>query len=79
MSARDGVCFACGRVADTRDAQVVFVGRDCYRAIEAAGEPGYQPPLGGRGYGSSVEQRRPRRRLIFLFPVVENRIDKEYA
>jgi hypothetical protein len=46
-------CFACDRklnrprVADTRDGQTVFVGADCYRKIEAAGEVGYQPPKGG--------------------------------
>lgn len=51
---RDARCFACGRPlganphrADTRDAQVVDVGRECYRLIEAAGEDGYQPPRGG--------------------------------
>jgi hypothetical protein len=41
-------CFLCGRAlpksrqqADTRDDQIVLVGRDCYRKIEAAGEAGY--------------------------------------
>ena len=47
-------CFACDRkigynalTAETRDAQVVFVGRECAKLIEAAGEAGYQPPKGG--------------------------------
>jgi hypothetical protein len=48
------VCFACGRAlgrhpkrVDTRDAQTVFVGRECYRLIAASGPAGYQPPRGG--------------------------------
>jgi hypothetical protein len=47
-------CFACNRklgkhpqLADTRDAQLVHVGRECIKKIIAAGEAGYQPPLGG--------------------------------
>lgn len=47
-------CFACGRklgksagLADTRDAQVVHVGRECLKLIRSAGESGYQPPRGG--------------------------------
>ncbi|WP_187084021.1 hypothetical protein [Ramlibacter albus] len=48
-------CFACDRVirdrnplrADTRDAQLVFVGSDCYRKIVNADDDGYQPPKGG--------------------------------
>lgn len=47
-------CFACNRtlgkrpaVVDTRDGQTVFVGRECFKLIKAAGEAGYQPPLGG--------------------------------
>ena len=48
-------CFACDRIirsknpmrADTRDAQVVFVGSDCHRKIMEAGDGGYQPPKGG--------------------------------
>ena len=48
-------CFACNRplagrkqhVVDTRDAQIVFVGAECYRLIRAAGKAGYQPPKGG--------------------------------
>ena len=47
-------CFACDRVirrptpflADTRDDQVVHVGPECLRKIEAAGDAGYQPPAG---------------------------------
>lgn len=49
-----GKCFACDKrlgkrpsIADTRDGQFVFVGSECYRLIVAAGEVGYQPPLGG--------------------------------
>lgn len=48
-------CFACGRVirhkvpfkADTRDAQIVYVGPECFKLVAAAGEAGYQPPKGG--------------------------------
>ena len=47
-------CFACGRRlgdnprrVDTRDAQTVFVGRECFKLVVAAGRDGYQPPLGG--------------------------------
>lgn len=47
-------CFACdkklGRTphrADTRDAQTVLVGSECYKLIVEAGEAGYQPPKGG--------------------------------
>ena len=48
-------CFACNRPlrtrnpkrVDTRDAQVVYVGADCFKLVVAAGEGGYQPPLGG--------------------------------
>lgn len=50
----DDRCFACGRalgkspaIADTRDGQMVYVGRECYRLIAAAGEAGYQPQRGG--------------------------------
>ncbi len=47
-------CFACDKpmkgkphLADTRDNQTVFVGPDCFSRIRAAGDDGYQPPLGG--------------------------------
>jgi len=47
-------CFACDRalgrkpkVVDTRDAQFVHVGVDCFRKIVSAGDSGYQPPKGG--------------------------------
>lgn len=46
-------CFACNKVlrkptpADTRDGQTVFVGPECARKIEAAGDEGYQPAGGG--------------------------------
>ena len=47
-------CFACGHVigqhaaiVDTRDGQIVRVGRSCYRLIARAGERGYKPPKGG--------------------------------
>lgn len=47
-------CFACDRrlgknpaLVDTRDGQTVFVGTECFKLIKAAGETGYQPPLGG--------------------------------
>ncbi len=47
-------CFACDHFVikgavnvDTQDDQVVIVGPECYKKIRAAGELGYQPPLGG--------------------------------
>lgn len=49
-------CFACGKPlralltpfeVDTRDGQTVFVGPECNRKVQSAGEAGYQPPLGG--------------------------------
>lgn len=47
-------CFACGRklgkspqLVDTRDDQLVFVGRECFKLVQQAGNSGYQPPLGG--------------------------------
>jgi hypothetical protein len=47
-------CFACERplslrpgLADTVDGQRVYVGRDCFLKIIAAGSAGYQPPKGG--------------------------------
>lgn len=43
-------CFACDRplrdakyLVDTRDAQTVYVGPDCFKKIVAAGEAGYLP------------------------------------
>lgn len=62
----DKRCFACGRKtgrnprrADTRDDQVVLIGSECYKLIRAAGEAGWQPPMGG-----------PR-----LYPLTRERID----
>lgn len=49
-------CFACGRpmrggqgayLVDTRDAQTVFVGANCFKKIRAMRDDGWQPPLGG--------------------------------
>jgi len=47
-------CFACGRtlkgrrfLIDTRDSQTAFVGPDCFGHVQAAGNEGYKPPLGG--------------------------------
>lgn len=50
-------CFACARpfragaklptLVDTRDGQTVLVGPECAKKIEAAGEAGYQPSMGG--------------------------------
>ena len=62
-------CFACDRPlgkdprrADTRDDQIVYVGRDCLRRIAAAGEDGYQPPTGGpRLWLLSAEDARAER------------------
>ena len=50
----DDRCFACGKklgknpiLVDTRDAQHVYVGRDCARNVAQAGDTGWQPPRGG--------------------------------
>lgn len=50
----NAVCFACGRrlgknplVVTCVDEQDVTVGRECAKAIQAAGAAGYQPPRGG--------------------------------
>ena len=48
-------CFACDKPittpeqawADTRDAQIVRVGPECFNKIARAGDAGYQPALGG--------------------------------
>lgn len=54
-------CFACDRAfrlnswgniayhpeAITIDGQLVYVGHDCFKKIQAAEREGYQPPLGG--------------------------------
>lgn len=47
-------CFACGRPVTLRgcrcvtaDGQRVEVGNNCYKLVRAAGDAGYQPPLGG--------------------------------
>lgn len=47
-------CFACDKklgknpaLADIRDGQTAFVGTECYRAIKASGEEGFQPEKGG--------------------------------
>jgi hypothetical protein len=47
-------CFACDRrlgktpaLVDTGEDQTVYVGRECFKAIRAAGPAGYQPPTGG--------------------------------
>lgn len=54
------LCFACGKpirskgyLVDTRDDQTVYVGPDCFKAIQASGDRGYQkgPYMGvGEGY-----------------------------
>jgi len=57
-------CFACGLsigkrdpeadLVDTRDGQMVWVGSACHRRVIAAGEAGYQPPLGGPHYSGCL-------------------------
>jgi hypothetical protein len=51
----DERCFACGRklgrnphLVDTRGGQAVFVGRECFKLIQVAGDTGYQPKGGPR-------------------------------
>lgn len=54
-NAPDEKCFACGKRlgtrmpgrADTRDGQWVYVGSECSKRIETAGDEGWQPPRGG--------------------------------
>jgi hypothetical protein len=54
-NAPGGKCFACDKrlganpklVQSAVDSQTMYVGSDCYKRILAAGEAGYQPPLGG--------------------------------
>lgn len=58
-------CFACGKkfrnldsryLADTRDGQEVFIGPECLKRVQAAGDAGYQPDKGGpRLYPLSVD------------------------
>lgn len=65
MIERPDPCFACGRalgrtpmIADTLDGQLVFVGRECGREIEAGGKNGWQPSRGGpRLYSPGVFHR----------------------
>jgi hypothetical protein len=46
-------CYACNKPLTrpeevyTSDRQMVWVGPECFRKIEAAAETGHQPPLGG--------------------------------
>lgn len=56
-------CFACGKkfgkrgqfLVDTRDGQEVYVGPECLKHVQAAGDTGYQPAKGGpRLYPLSV-------------------------
>jgi hypothetical protein len=54
MPDQDNKCYACGKklgknpaLVDTRDEQLVYVGRECLKLIKQAGEQGYQPPQGG--------------------------------
>ena len=49
-----GRCYACDKslgrnpaLADTRDNQIVFVGTECSKQIQRAGNAGWQPPKGG--------------------------------
>jgi hypothetical protein len=59
-------CFACGKrlgknpaLVDTRDGQQVFVGRECYKLVKAAGEAGYRyPGPGPRLYPLPQEPRK---------------------
>jgi hypothetical protein len=59
-------CFACDKklgknpvLVDTRDAQTVFVGRECFKLIKASGDKGYQPPKGGPRLWTIDEVRFP--------------------
>lgn len=58
-------CYACGKrlgkraaLVDTRDAQLVYVGRECFKLVKAAGDTGYQPSRGGPRLYLIREQRR---------------------
>ncbi len=59
---QDKKCFACGKKlgkaparVDTRDGQTVFVGSDCFRKVQSAGEAGYLPKLGLRLWAMKAE------------------------
>lgn len=76
MSNEVDKCYACGKqltakyleessncIADTKDAQLVYVGKECMRKIMASGSKGYQPPKGGPrlfqlGMNKPIEHKR---------------------
>jgi len=56
MRTYESQCFACNRrlvrpeevyTTDGDGSNMVWVGPECFKKIEAAGDFGYQPPLGG--------------------------------
>lgn len=62
-------CFACGKplgktpvLVDTRDDQLVFVGRECFKLVKAAGDTGYQPKRGPRLF--LVNDRHAKKRIV---------------
>lgn len=66
-------CFACNRglgkspqLVDTHDGQLVYVGRECFKLIAAAGEQGYQPPLGGPKLFAMPKTSALRKKILML-------------
>jgi hypothetical protein len=63
----NGQCFACGKPFGakqpkevfTSDPQMQHVGPECFRKIRAAGNEGYQPPLGGPRLWASRPRTAP--------------------
>ena len=59
-------CFCCDRklgkfpkLVDTRDGQIVYIGKRCWQSVQEAGSQGYQPALGGpKLYPLSSYQRK---------------------
>lgn len=54
-------CYACGKhlstspeLVDTRQDQLVYVGRECARWVRQAGAEGYQPPGGPRLFSLGI-------------------------
>ena len=59
-------CFLCNRklgqhpiVADTRDGQLVNIGRECAKLVNAAGEQGYGGPDWREGYVKVYPLKQP--------------------
>jgi hypothetical protein len=65
-NAPGGKCFACDKrlganpqLVTTFDGQTAYVGSGCFKLVLAAGETGYQPPLGGPRLKLIAERVQP--------------------